>query len=190
MNKIEEHNVRDVYNNIAKEFSDTRQYAWPIVKDFVNNIEQYNLVCDVGSGNGKNMFRTDLMYIATDFSEEMCKLSKRKSDTVQSNVLSLPFRDQTFDAVMCIACIHHLSTDERRYNSIKECLRILKPNGKLLISVWSNSKKYGDGDQYIKWNNNETKRFYHLYSKEECKNLCEEFNLNLKYDKYNFYFYL
>lgn len=188
MNKIESENVCDVYNNIAKEFSDTRQYAWPIVKEFVNNLEEYNLVCDVGSGNGKNMFRKDLMYISTDFSKEMCKLSKEKSDTVQSNVLCLPFRDNIFDAVMCIACIHHLSTEERRLKAIEECLRILKPDGKIIMSVWSNSEKYGKGDQYIKWNKNETKRFYHLYSEEECNSICRKLNLQLKYDKYNYYF--
>ena len=188
MNDIEKQYVYDVYNEISDEFSSTRQYPWPTVKSFIKSLQPFSLVCDVGSGNGKNMFRNDLIFTATDISEQMCNLSITKTPhTIQSNVLHLPFKDNTFDSVICIACIHHLNTHERRYNAIKECLRILKPEGKILISLWANSDKYGNGDQFIKWNRNRTKRFYHLYSEAEVKNICKDFNLIHSFDKHNYY---
>ena len=163
MNEIEQKYVHDVYNSISKEFSSTRKYAWPHVKKFIDSITRFSLVCDVGSGNGKNMYRNDLTYFATDLSEQMCELSSKKTNNIcQSNVLSLPFNDNTFDTVISIACIHHLNTEERRRKAIEECKRILKPGGSMLISVWANSEKYGLGDQFIKWNKHETKRYYHL----------------------------
>ena len=187
MNEIEKQYVYNVYNSISEEFSSTRQYAWPCVKKFINSLPIYSLVCDVGSGNGKNMFRNDLEYFATDISEYMCELSSKKTNNVcQSNILSLPFNDSTFDSVISIACIHHLNTAERRKKAIEECKRILKPNGSMLISVWANSDRYGSGDQYIKWNNHETKRYYHLFDKDELSGLCD-FKHEIIYEKHNYY---
>ena len=189
MNRFEEKYVNSVYDEIYKDFSNTRRHPWPIVKSFIHDLPEHSLVCDVGSGNGKNMFRNDLTYIATDLSEEMCKLSKEKADTTKSNVLALPFKDNTFDAVISIACIHHLSSEERRLKAIHECTRILKKNGKLLISVWSNSDKYGCGDQFIKWDNHPQKRYYHLFNKKELEDLCN-FECEILYDKHNYYVHI
>ena len=187
MNRIERKYVYDVYNSISEQFSATRQYSWPCVKQFINSLNKYSLVCDVGSGNGKNMFRNDLTYIATDLSENMCNISLNKTNHVcQSTILSLPFNDNTFDSVISIACIHHLNTHERRKKAINECKRVLKPNGSMLISVWANSEKYGSGDQYIKWNNHESKRYYHLFDKNELSSLCD-FEHNIIYEKHNYY---
>ena len=186
MNELENKYVYEVYNSISNEFDNTRQYPWPVVKTFMNNLKPNSFVCDVGSGNGKNMFRNDLIYTSTDLSEKMCELSANKSDCIQSNILSLPFKDNTFDAVLCIACVHHLSTNSRRKKAIDECYRILRPNGKMIISVWANSDKYGEGDQYIKWNNHETRRFYHLFSSDELQNMCS-FDCEIVEDKYNLY---
>lgn len=38
---------------------------------------------------------------------------------------------------ICIAVIHHLSTADRRLAAIKELIRIIKPGGRVLISVWA-----------------------------------------------------
>ena len=82
MNELENKYVYEVYNSISNEFDNTRQYPWPVVKSFMNNLEPNSFVCDVGSGNGKNMFRNDLIYTSTDLSEKMCELSANKSDCI------------------------------------------------------------------------------------------------------------
>lgn len=56
--------------------------------------------------------------------------------------LSLPFRDESFDAVLSIAVVHHFSTTERRVRAIKELARVLRIGGRLIISVWAMEQKH------------------------------------------------
>lgn len=68
-------------------------------------------------------------------------------DTLVSDCLSLPFPDDKFDFVISIAVIHHLSTPERRIESVKVILNKLKPKQadgediqntpRALIYVWA-----------------------------------------------------
>lgn len=51
--------------------------------------------------------------------------------------LILPFRDESFDAVLSLAVIHHFSTSERRVRAIKELSRVLKVGGRIVFSVWA-----------------------------------------------------
>lgn len=55
--------------------------------------------------------------------------------------LELPFRDQSFDAVLSTSVIHHFATVERRISAIRELARILKVGGKIVISVWAFEQK-------------------------------------------------
>ena len=50
---------------------------------------------------------------------------------------NLPFTNELFNYVMCIAVIHHLSTEERRLKALEEISRVLKLGGEALIYVWS-----------------------------------------------------
>merc|ERR1712232_348977 len=43
-------------------------------------------------------------------------------DFMIADLVHLPYRSNLFDAVICIAVLHHLSTRERRIDVIKECL--------------------------------------------------------------------
>lgn len=54
-----------------------------------------------------------------------------------ANCLQLPYKSNSLDAVLCIAVIHHLSTNERRKQAIVEITRVLAKGGKALIYVWA-----------------------------------------------------
>lgn len=56
--------------------------------------------------------------------------------------LVLPVNSNQVDACICIAVIHHYSTIERRSKAIAELLRVTKPGGKVLISVWALEQEY------------------------------------------------
>lgn len=58
-----------------------------------------------------------------------------------ADTLELPYRSGVFDFVLSIAVIHHLTTPERRKDSIKELIRILRPGGELLVFVWALEQK-------------------------------------------------
>ena len=56
------------------------------------------------------------------------------------DMCSLPFKDNTFDAVLSIAAFHHLATPERRMKALQEMLRVLKPGSESLILEFSKPK--------------------------------------------------
>lgn len=56
--------------------------------------------------------------------------------------LALPFREDSFDAVLSIAVVHHFATTERRVHALKELARILRIGGRLVISVWAMEQKH------------------------------------------------
>jgi ubiquinone/menaquinone biosynthesis C-methylase UbiE len=63
-------------------------------------------------------------------------------------------KDNTFDAVISIAVIHHFSNELKRMQAIREMHRILKLGGKLLIYVWAfeqDGKKYETQDVFVPW---------------------------------------
>jgi ubiquinone/menaquinone biosynthesis C-methylase UbiE len=56
--------------------------------------------------------------------------------------LALPFREESFDAVLSIAVVHHFATTERRVHALKELARVLRIGGRLVISVWAMEQKH------------------------------------------------
>ena len=184
ISKIEQEFVIDFYNNNASEFSSTRYAPWPLVKEFIESIPPGSLVLDVGCGNGKNQFRNDLIWTSCDASAEMCKLC---NNAILAECTDLPFETNSFDAVICIAVIHHLDSSSKHVKAIKEIECVLKPNGKSLISVWAAQAKYGNGDQYIKWKSNDVLRYIHFFSESEIKALSKQSTIKLDYNNYYIY---
>jgi len=97
----------------------------------------------------------------------------------------LPFKAKQFDAILFSRALHHLPTSTLRVKTLKQVKQLLRPEGKILISVWRRyyprfiqdylanifEKKFEFGDTYKKWTyvGKVYKRFFHLYSKEEFK---------------------
>lgn len=175
--------VKNFYNNHAAEFDATRYAPWPIVKNFIDDLPQGTCILDVGSGNGKNQYRDDLYWTSCDNSIEMCKRSK---NAVLCECTSLPFESNSYDAVICIAVLHHLDSVQKRKDAINEIFRVLKPNGKFIISVWGAQKKYGSGDQFVKWKTNETLRYIHFFTEDEVNQLFDK-QINIVCDYNNYY---
>lgn len=186
INHIEQTYVIDFYNNNAKSFDDTRYAPWPVVKTFIDNLPTGACVCDIGCGNGKNQYRKDLYYTSCDNSLEMCKLVPQ---AVLCDCTTLPFSSASFEYVICIAVLHHLADESRRLNALHEIKRVLKKDGKALISVWGNQPKYGCGDQYVSWNHKSMQRYIHFFSKSEIESLCSQiFTKYSVIEDYNNYF--
>lgn len=68
--------------------------------------------------------------------------------------LALPFRDDSLDAVISIAVVHHFATTERRICALQELARVLKIGGRLIISVWAmeqTHRKFESQDVLVPW---------------------------------------
>uniref|UniRef100_A0A0N5CB46 Methyltransf_11 domain-containing protein n=1 Tax=Strongyloides papillosus TaxID=174720 RepID=A0A0N5CB46_STREA len=135
--------VQDVYENIADHFDKTRYSQWKAVSEFLNSLQPYSLVYDVGCGNGKYLVREDkLIKIGSDLCYNLCQIANSKGcNVLQADILKLPFLPESGDAVISIAVIHHLSTDTRRQEAIKQIAKILKVGGKGCVTVWAMNQK-------------------------------------------------
>ena len=183
---IEEINVKNVYNKIAKEFSNTRYRPWTCVESFLDNVEVGCKIGDIGCGNGKNMkYRVDCENYGCDFSEELVKICNGDGlDVVYGDILSVPFEDKQFDYTICIAVIHHLSTPEKRKKAIDEVIRVTKNGGKILLLVWAleqpenSRRKFEKQDNMVTWKSKKGdlmgERYYYVFKKDELENLIND----------------
>uniref|UniRef100_A0A1I7UHZ6 Alkylated DNA repair protein alkB homolog 8 n=1 Tax=Caenorhabditis tropicalis TaxID=1561998 RepID=A0A1I7UHZ6_9PELO len=137
--KLENSYVSDVYENIASHFDETRHSSWKAVKEFINSIPRGSVMYDVGCGNGKYLIPKDgLLKIGCDMCQGLCEIASRKDCSVaRCDALFLPFRDESADAAISIAVLHHIATFERRKRMISEMLRVVKRGSKICLTVWS-----------------------------------------------------
>ena len=140
LTKIEENNVKEVYEKIASHFNNTRVYKWTWVNEFLDNLKNNSLVYDIGCGNGRNMNhnKNNLTFIGLDNCNNFIDIcNNKKLNVVNANITNIPFKSNSADAIMCIAVLHHLSNPQNRLTSLLELKRVIKPQGEILLSVWS-----------------------------------------------------
>lgn len=186
---FEEQHVKNVYQEIAPHFSNTRVYSWNWIIEFVTGLPKQSSICDVGCGNGRNMHFPDYNFTGVDNCRAFLDICESKGLlTVEANMTSLPFRDNNFDAIICIAAFHHLYTDESKVKSLLELKRIVKPSGKILLSVWSKTQPLKTrrtftnyGDNFVDWNKygQQYSRYYYIFKDDEIKRLFNQAGLHI-----------
>lgn len=141
--KLEIENVHKIYNVIGSHFSETRHSPWPNVEDFIMNLQKGAILLDVGCGNGKYLGTNEsILKLGCDRSDSLLQVClERKFNVFQCDCLQLPVRDETVDACISIAVIHHLATHERRLNAIEQMARVLVKGGTALIYVWAKDQQ-------------------------------------------------
>jgi ubiquinone/menaquinone biosynthesis C-methylase UbiE len=189
----------DTWNAIAHSFNSTRRKPWEECIDFINSLSNTSIVADIGSGNGRHLIpcaKNCRKVIGLDVSDELLKIVQKKLiennlnnvDLIHSDVVNIPLKNNSFDAVLFIATLHNISERYRRVISLKEINRILKSDGEAIISVWSrwqdkfrqhfmkkcltryDKKEFGDINIYWRQHGLNIPRYYHLYSKREFQN--------------------
>ncbi|XP_013386160.1 uncharacterized protein LOC106155736 [Lingula anatina] len=175
---LEKEYVHDVYEKIAPHFSDARYKAWPKVKQFIEDLEPGALVADIGCGNGKYLGINSSVYkLGTDRCARLVEIAAEHGhQTMVSDSLLLPYRDNVFDAVISIAVIHHFSTIERRIQAIRELARICQIGGKVMIYVWAmeqTKRKFESQDVLVPW---------HLHPKYKHKKEKKKKNSSIEND--------
>merc|ERR1712228_128437 len=198
---IESNHVHNVYDAIAPHFSHTRHSGWPQVIQFINSIKSefvYPMLADVGCGNGKYLkiiqkdpnLRDCVYSIGMDFSESLCQIvAKRNCEVFVSDALLIPFADNSLDAVLNIAVLHHISDKERRLRLLTELFRITRKSGRGFICAWaleqdgSSRHDFEKSDVFVPWNLSKKKtkndddeeivlqRYCHVYKKGELESL-------------------
>ncbi|KAK9521122.1 hypothetical protein VZT92_020956 [Zoarces viviparus] len=157
--RLERDHVHSVYDKIAPYFNDSRYKAWPKVRQFLLDLQPGSIVADIGCGNGKYLhINKEVFKLGCDVCHPLVDFAWSQGHEVQMcDGLHLPYRDGCFDAVLSIAVIHHLSTQERRIRAIKEMARTLRVGGRIMIYVWAmeqKRRKFEKQDIFVPWNPN------------------------------------
>ncbi|MEF8847396.1 MAG: methyltransferase domain-containing protein [Candidatus Paceibacterota bacterium] len=134
------------YNRNAEDFSRARQETWNEVHLLSNYITKGDKVLDLGCGNGRyfeSIQDKDVDYLGIDFSEELIQIARKKyseQDNAEfrtGDVLDLDLSKNQFDLVYAFALLHHIPSNELRARFLKQAKEILKPNGKIILTVWN-----------------------------------------------------
>ncbi|BBN10798.1 alkylated DNA repair protein alkB homolog 8 [Marchantia polymorpha subsp. ruderalis] len=136
---IEKQYVHKVYDAIAPHFSSTRFAKWPKVAAFLDSLAPGSIIADSGCGNGKYLgLNPKCYFIGCDISPPLVAIcSQRGHEALVADALHLPYRSNFYDAAISIAVLHHLSSDQRRIRALEELVRVVRPGGKVLITVWA-----------------------------------------------------
>jgi SAM-dependent methyltransferase len=186
--EVEKTNVFDIYDKIAGEFSDSRSYKWSSVRDFIANCEKNRVFADIGCGNGKNVIGIESPAIfCLDTCLPFLDITKSRGfESMTASMTSLPYRDSSIDYILCVAAFHHLASVERRLIALRELKRVLAPNGKIFLTVWSKEQPkktrrvFPDyGDTFVEWKN-DNPRYYYIFKIDEIKELFKESGLNIE----------
>ena len=138
--------VKEVFEIIAESYDRVRKKAWPNLIDFMNEqnfISNDMLVLDLGCANGRHtkfLEKNSILSIGMDISLNFIKIAKKNNSGkriqyLNSEISTLPFKNNIFSHVICIAALHHLKESDRN-NAIREMFRVLKPGGSCLFTVW------------------------------------------------------
>jgi SAM-dependent methyltransferase len=118
--------------NIALDVPDAAQDIRSSVEAFARSLSAGSTVLDVGCGRRPyESFFTHCRYLGVDV-----EVSGRSEGDKQAHVFfdgrNLPFEERRFDAVVCTEVLEHAVEPLRL---TEEMRRVLKPNGRLLVTV-------------------------------------------------------
>jgi SAM-dependent methyltransferase len=111
-----------------------RRYRLEVIAHCINSAVLEGLLLDIGC-NDCSIIRFlssgCYKYLGVDLSISALKEGKPQ-ERIQGDACFLPIKDSTVDIVICSEIIEHL---EQPHSMLEEIARVLKPNGKLVIST-------------------------------------------------------
>lgn len=197
--------TRECYQRIATHFAKTREKVWQDGDFIASHVPKYSTVLDVGCGTGRLfpfMNVRECRYTGLDISDAIIKIAKAQYEAqsvqfLHGDILEIPCNDDQFDVVVVLAVLHHIPSEVLRRKALKECRRVLKNDGTLILTVWNLRSallctRYGltkqsfeepeteldTGDVYVPWyapdGTQLCNRFVHTFTLEELKFLVIE----------------
>lgn len=180
-----EHKAKKFYN--SNKVRKLRKFNHPIVKahviDKINFIKQNiglsptTKVLEVGAGNGYFSYylKDSCDLLVTDINKETLSLNPiEKKKVCDAN--ALPFKDKSFEVVMCFDILHHVDAPNKVVNELqrvsKKYVVLIEPNGNNIVQklmflliprewgLFKFSTKYFKN--LIKRNNLEILKFRHI----------------------------
>jgi ubiquinone/menaquinone biosynthesis C-methylase UbiE len=179
----------NIWNSLAEQWNRFRSKPFPETVLYLSRTWKNGKLLDIGCGNGRNLIsfaEKDFICEGIDFSIEMVKNAKSKFKKLglkakfhASNMTKLPFKDNSFDYLICIASFHHLNKLDQE-KALDEFKRILKPGGKMYITTWNKWQSkflFSEKEIFVPWKVGDKtyQRYYYLFNYYEFKNLLSKY---------------
>jgi len=139
---------RILINSYLNPFYLTKKYLYRGLK----KIDSYptGILLDIGCGIKpyKNLFKRVNKYIGIELPNT---LSQSKVVDIYSDTLNLPFKDNTFDTILCTEVLEHVSEPKILF---REATRVLKDQGTFVLSapqVWGIHEEPNDFYRYTRY---------------------------------------
>ena len=127
--------IAKIYEKISNQYTVNRR-----AESF--KINPSELVLEVGSGTGMISDLIDEQIICSDISYEMCKESiKKHVNVICCDAEKLPIRENTLDGIISAEVIYYLNNPNAFIN---DSVRILKKDGKLMITIFNEKMQFID----------------------------------------------
>lgn len=128
-----------IFNGIARQYNEvSNEYLVQKRKEVLGNWAVGRCL-EVGAGTGeisKFLQQKGLPVVATDIAPGMVReIQKSGIEAYECDAEKLPFPDAAFDTVIAAEVLFYLDNPD---NFLSEAQRVLKPNGRLLLSCASN----------------------------------------------------
>ncbi|HEX9816023.1 MAG TPA: class I SAM-dependent methyltransferase [Candidatus Thermoplasmatota archaeon] len=186
---------RRVWETLAQSFDQTRTKPWETVRTFLGELPLASRVLDAGCGNGRHAILIDEAghrLVGMDLSRKLVNIARAKVDPrtsgwVEGAIERLPFKDASFEAVTALAVLHHVRGHRHRVAVLRELVRVLRPGGRALVSVWARDQpRFGPGkepvvptdgrpvevgDAHVRWTQHglDVHRYIHLFTWTEWR---------------------
>ncbi len=142
-------------------------------------------ILDAGCGGGRNLkwfYPNDFEIFGIDADAEFLANAKKIYPEAASNFTvgtldNLPYGENRFDHILCCAVLHFAKSETHFTAMFTELVRVLKPNGTLLIRMASNIGLDGNAPE-ITYKENGQKGTYYL-TRERIASLTKEFDIDL-----------
>jgi ubiquinone/menaquinone biosynthesis C-methylase UbiE len=132
-------NLRDIYRRKVSSY-------WDNAFDYFSNC---NKILDIGCGQGPFLDLFPKISIGLDMNMKSLLQAKQKSPVIMGNAVSLPFKDESFDGILCSHLIEHLEP-HGAYNLLYEIGRVLKNDGILILRAPLFNSHFFDDPTHIR----------------------------------------
>ena len=128
-------------------------------------------ILDIGCGTGYFHEKIKRDWYGVDISEK--SIERVKNGKVGDITKKIPFASNLFDVVTSVSILHHLPTEEEIRMALKECHRVLKPDGKIII-IEHDNKSFRASMAHDSIFRVVPSKYERTLNYENTKKLCEE----------------
>lgn len=193
-----------IWNDIYHKQGEVQKGILPTVIDITKKLKENNVkkVLDLGCGMGRHSIylkEAGFDVTAADISEKAVETTKKKAinlgykiDTAICDIRELPFKDETFDAIVCVWTSGHGTSEDMKKHAL-EMLRVVKQNGIIFVDYPSiEDNMYGIGREiepntFLDNMPGEEKIPHHYSDKQEIDKIYEGYRKEINSYTYSFY---